>query len=58
MYLFHQQLIYICIYWLNGIASPEVNALANFAFAFATSLVISLILHKIKFIRVLLGESR
>lgn len=58
MYLFHQQLIYFSIFWLNGVVVPEVNAFINFVFSFTTSLVISIVLHKVKFVRILLGEGR
>ena len=56
MYLFHQQIIYFTILWLNGEVNPYVNAGVNFACAFAGAYVISHVLMQWNTTRVLLGE--
>lgn len=56
MYLFHQQIIYFAIVWLNGKVNPWINAGANFAIALAGSFVISWVLMRWKTTRVLIGE--
>lgn len=56
IYLFHQQVIYFVIVWLNGIVSPEINALANFTVSLGVSLIIAIILRKWKVTRFLVGE--
>ena len=56
IYLFHQQLIYISIIFLNGKLSPWMHALVNFLFSLIVSLLISVVLKKNKYIRFLLGE--
>lgn len=56
VYLFHQQLIYFVIYWLNGVLNPYVHAMLNFVIAMTVSLVISYVLMKHKYTRRLIGE--
>lgn len=56
MYLFHQQIIYFVIVWLNGKVNPYINACANFIIALVGSLVISNLLMKYKATRILIGE--
>lgn len=56
MYLFHQQLIYLTILWLNGKINPYFNAAANFIFAIVGSILISVLLTRWKVTRVLIGE--
>lgn len=56
MYLFHQQIIYFSLIYLNGVANPSLNALVNFILAFSGSLIISIVLHKNRYIRMVLGE--
>lgn len=56
MYLFHQQIIYVTIYFLNGLINPYINALINFIVATLISLVVSFILTKFKITRFLIGE--
>ena len=56
IYLFHQQVIYFVIFWLNGKVNPYVNAAANFVIAMAVSVLISSILMKFKVTRFLIGE--
>lgn len=56
MYLFHQQIIYFVIFWLNGKINPWINAGINFVIAVAGSFMISALLMKWKVTRVLIGE--
>lgn len=56
MYLFHQQIIYFVILWLDGRVSPGLNAAANFIISFSVSLIISRILMEFKTTRFLIGE--
>ena len=56
MYLFHQQIIYVTIFWLNGKVNPWINAGANFVVAIIGSFLISGILMYWKGTRVLIGE--
>lgn len=56
MYLFHQQIIYFTIVWLNGKVNPWLNAGVNFTAAVTGSFLISAILMRWKFTRALVGE--
>jgi len=56
IYLFHQQIIYFVIYFLNGRVNPYLHAGLNIAMAFAGSMLISVILMKFRVTRVLIGE--
>lgn len=56
MYLFHQQLIYFSIFWLNGKVHPYINAGVNFVVAIMGSMIISWILMKFKITKLLIGE--
>lgn len=56
IYLFHQQLIYICISVLNGKVSPFINVLINFSAAFSISLVISMFVTSNRITCFLIGE--
>lgn len=56
MYLFHQQVIYFSIYWLNGIINPYLHAGVNFIIATLISILISVVLTHFKATRVLIGE--
>ncbi len=56
MYLFHQQIIYVTIYWLNGKVNPYINAGVNFIAAAAGSFLISAVLMHWKTTRQLIGE--
>lgn len=56
MYLFHQQIIYFTIWWLNGKVNPYLNAGLNFVIATAGSIMISTILMRWKITRFLIGE--
>lgn len=56
VYLFHQQIIYFTIIWLNGKVNPYINATINFLVSVTISLVISSIFMKFKWTRRLIGE--
>lgn len=56
MYLFHQQIIYFIIYWLNGRLNPWLNASVNFIVAILCSWIISAFLMRWKVTRLLIGE--
>lgn len=56
MYLFHQQFIYFGIVWLNGKVLPEINALVCFIVSVGISLGISIVFHKFKITKFLIGE--
>lgn len=56
MYLFHQQIIYCCIYLFNGKINPWLNATLNFSVAMICSFIISAILMRYKTTRFLIGE--
>ena len=56
IYLFHQQIVYIFVYLLNGVVNPYVNSLVNFVAATGISLLISVVLMRFKTTRFLIGE--
>lgn len=56
MYLFHQQIIYFTVVWLNGKVSPWINAGVNFIVAITGSFLISTLLMRWKVTRFLVGE--
>lgn len=56
IYLFHQQIIYYTIIWFNGKINPYVNATLNFVISFGGAIIISSILMRFKFTRILIGE--
>ena len=56
VYLFHQQVIYFTIYWLNGMINPYIHTGINFVIAIIVSLAITSVLLKFKVTRFLLGE--
>lgn len=56
VYLFHQQIIYFTILWLNGKVNPWINAVMNFAVALAGSFLLSSVLMRWKVTRFLIGE--
>ena len=56
MYLYHQQIIYFVIVWLNGKVNPWINTGVNFAAALTGSFLISSILMHWKTTRFLIGE--
>ena len=56
IYLFHQQVIYAVITLLNGRVSSIVLALVNFVVSIFISLFISIVLHRWKITKFLIGE--
>ncbi len=56
VYLFHQQIIYFVIYYLNGIINPHLHALLNFVVSLSVSLLISCVFMKFRVTRFLIGE--
>lgn len=56
IYLFHQQIIYLTVYWLNGYLNPYLHALVNFVTAITISLLIAFLMGKFKWTRFLVGE--
>ena len=56
MYLFHQQIIYFMIFWLNGKVNPLINAGVNLVIAIIGSSLLSWILMRWKWTRFLIGE--
>lgn len=55
IYLFHQQVIYICIDKLNGVVNPYLHVLINFVVAMLISLLISIIMMRFKYTKMLIG---
>lgn len=56
IYLFHQQIIYLLIFLLNGMISPYLHVWINFAGALILSAALSAILMKFRPTRFLIGE--
>ena len=56
MYLFHQQIIYFTIIWLDGKVNPWIHAGVNFGAALIGSFLISSIFIRWKATRFLIGE--
>jgi len=56
IYLFHQQIIWIMICFLNGHIHPFLNGIINFVISIVVSILISNILMKSKIFTFLLGE--
>ena len=56
VYLLHQQVIYVCIYFLNGVLNPYLHAAVNLVIALPVSLALAALLRKWKVTRFLLGE--
>lgn len=56
MYLFHQQIIYFCIFALNGLINPWLNATLNFGISMICSFIISAMLMRYRITRFLIGE--
>ena len=56
MYLFHQQIIYLTIFGLNGKVNPYLHAGINFFVSLVCSFIISSVLMKWKATRILVGE--
>lgn len=59
VYLFHQQIIYYTLFFLNGLICPMLHAFINFVVSFGLSLAISVFIRRSGFVRVnLLGEKK
>lgn len=56
VYLLHQQVVYVFIFWLNGLINPYVHATVNFVGAMVVSLLISSLLLNFKWTKFLMGE--
>ena len=56
IYLFHQQIIYFVIWYLNGKVNSVLIAVFNFIISLLLSLAISIFLSKFKVTRFLIGE--
>lgn len=56
VYLFHQQVIYVFLYCLNGLLNPYIHGVVNFVGAMAVSLALSALLSKFSVTRFLIGE--
>lgn len=56
VYLFHQQVLYVLIYFLNGLLNPYVHVIVNFIGALGFSLGLSAVLTKFRITKFLLGE--
>lgn len=56
IYLVHQQLIYFTLVWLNGVVPPIILVLINFAVALTVSTLFSVLMHKTKVTRFLVGS--
>lgn len=56
IYLFHQQIIYICIYLLNARVNPYLHSVINLVVSSSLSITISYLLIKSRITRVMIGE--
>lgn len=56
VYLLHQQLIYFSTGLFNGVVPPIALVLFNFGFSLSISTVISVLLHKTKITKMLIGS--
>ena len=56
VYLFHQQIIYVTIYMLNGLVSPYIHSIINFVVAMILSFALSAMLMRFKATSFLIGE--
>ena len=56
VYLLHQQVVFVSIYFLNGLLNPYFHAAVNLVAALAVSLVLSAALRKYRVTRFLVGE--
>ena len=57
VYMFHQQVIYFILYYMNGKILPLWLGLLTFVVSLAVSAVIALLLLKFKATRILMGET-
>lgn len=58
IYLFHQQIIYFTIIWINGKVNLYVHSFVNFVVALVLSSFICILLMKFKVTRILVGEKK
>lgn len=56
IFLFHQQIIYFTITFLNGVINPYLNIMINFIVSIVGSCIIGHFAIKNKYLRILLGE--
>lgn len=56
IYLFHQQVIYMLLYFLNGAINPYLHAGVNFLGSMLVSLLIAALLMRFKWTKYLIGE--
>ena len=56
IYLFHQQVIYVVLFFLNGRVNPYVNSVVNIIATFLVSILIASFLIRFKATRILVGE--
>ena len=56
VYLFHQQVVYVLLYWLNGLLNPYVHSAVNFIGAMAISLLLSALMMRFRVTKMLVGE--
>lgn len=56
IYFFHQQIIYFIINEFDGVINPYINFIVNFIIAIIGALMISFVLYRVKWIRILLGQ--
>ena len=57
IYLYHQQLIYFPIFFLNGIIHPIIHSMITFILSLVGSILISLVLHSRKELRMMIGDN-
>lgn len=55
VYLFHQQIVYVFIYYLNGAINPYLHAVITFIGAIIISLLVSMFMMKFKWTKILIG---
>ncbi len=55
IYLIHQQLVYFSIGWFNGVVPPVILVLINFVFSLTLSTIFSVLMHKTKITRFMIG---
>lgn len=59
IYLFHQQIIYYSLFFLNGLINPIFHVVINFVASLVLSLVVSTVIRRIGFLRIyMLGEKK
>ena len=58
IYLFHEQIMYFSVFYLNGVVGPYTNAAVNFIVSLILSLAISNAMLKYKPTRFLIGENK